>query len=567
MLQYILCALLLLCGSNLASAQATRITAGGTLPATCSVGSIYLKTGTGAGFYICYVTNTWELASAAGADGAVLFNDNGSIGGFGSWDGTTLALADGGYAASASLGPELLTNPDFTGSATGWTLGTGWSYGSDAVTHANGSTESLSQGITTIEGQTYQITITAAMGSIGGGRLEVFVGGVQAGSFADFDGTGPFVYTVVAADDTGVVLNPESDYEGTLTSVSLQSTTPANLLDLVGVTGAFTITGGGDLFATGTARFSGLTRFSEEVSFTGGLVVEAGEFSVNEEIEDGNPATILIERTGNTTSDTTGLLVQLVNDGDVTGPATQGGQFQLSVVGGTLDYTYGLIGQIVGEGSASTTTAHTLNGAYSAADTFHADTAYVNYLIATLTDSATVGNLFTDYQNVNIADTSVVTTLYGTYFVASRASGAEIGDAAAIWIGNLTGLVTTAGHSAYPFWYDGGGSDCSAGGVTRINDFGIFAYYNPCFDPYTPGSANFERIILRFGDTGVFGTDNIAYLGVEAGGTGTARAVELIGGGLRFQGTLVTPASTGTRYLCIDTNGIVTSSASACSGT
>lgn len=38
-------------------------------------------------------------------------------------------------------------------------------------------------------------------------------------------------------------------------------------------------------------------------------------------------------------------------------------------------------------------------------------------------------------------------------------------------------------------------------------------------------------------------------------------------GALKVNATAVTPATTGTRYLCIDTAGVVASSASACSGT
>lgn len=73
----------------------------------------------------------------------------------------------------------------------------------------------------------------------------------------------------------------------------------------------------------------------------------------------------------------------------------------------------------------------------------------------------------------------------------------------------------------YFLWYAGGGGDCNAGGVWRVNQFGILAYYNPCFATYTPGATNFERIIARWGDSGVFGSDNVAYIGVETGGTGT----------------------------------------------
>lgn len=52
--------------------------------------------------------------------------------------------------------------------------------------------------------------------------------------------------------------------------------------------------------------------------------------------------------------------------------------------------------------------------------------------------------------------------------------------------------------------------------------------------------------------------------------TGTSTALTLnntSAGTLTFGSNAVTPASSGTRYLCIDTSGVVTSSASACSGT
>lgn len=53
--------LLLLVLPRPASAQvSTRITSGGTLPTTCSVGGIFEKTGSSSGLYICLTTNTWS---------------------------------------------------------------------------------------------------------------------------------------------------------------------------------------------------------------------------------------------------------------------------------------------------------------------------------------------------------------------------------------------------------------------------------------------------------------------------------------------------------------------------
>ena len=52
--------------SVLLVAQATNIKSSGTLPTTCSVGNIYVKTGASSGFYICLSTNTWTQVGAGG---------------------------------------------------------------------------------------------------------------------------------------------------------------------------------------------------------------------------------------------------------------------------------------------------------------------------------------------------------------------------------------------------------------------------------------------------------------------------------------------------------------------
>lgn len=120
----------------------------------------------------------------------------------------------------------------------------------------------------------------------------------------------------------------------------------------------------------------------------------------------------------------------------------------------------------------------------------------------------------------------------------------------ALYIGDQTG--GSAASTCYAFWYD-------SPGVRRIKCDGIEAYYNPAFTKYTPGATNFERIILGQWNA------NVAQIGPEAGGTGTLRQLELMGASLKLDG--VTPAMSGTRYLCISTTGVVSSSALACSGT
>lgn len=60
----LLLAVELLAGSAIVCAQATRIQSSGTLPTNCTTGSIYQKTGTGAGLYVCTGTNTWSAVGS-----------------------------------------------------------------------------------------------------------------------------------------------------------------------------------------------------------------------------------------------------------------------------------------------------------------------------------------------------------------------------------------------------------------------------------------------------------------------------------------------------------------------
>lgn len=60
-------------------------------------------------------------------------------------------------------------------------------------------------------------------------------------------------------------------------------------------------------------------------------------------------------------------------------------------------------------------------------------------------------------------------------------------------------------------------------------------------------------------------TSGTKYLSLSHDGTNPI--IDSFSGALKFGSTAVTPASSGTRYLCISTAGVITSSASACSGT
>ncbi len=109
--------------------------------------------------------------------------------------------------------------------------------------------------------------------------------------------------------------------------------------------------------------------------------------------------------------------------------------------------------------------------------------------------------------------------------------------------GTITGLNVAfyatdfAGSStnAYYEWFD-------SRGVRRVREDNTFdsvgqaieALYNPQFTKYTPGAADYERVILGQWN------GNVAEIGVEKGGTGTLRVLRLIGASVALPGSTFT---------------------------
>lgn len=114
---------------------------------------------------------------------------------------------------------------------------------------------------------------------------------------------------------------------------------------------------------------------------------------------------------------------------------------------------------------------------------------------------------------------------YGFYVNASTAGGGTIDLQVAYWSAALTNATNN-----YYSWFD-------SRGVRRVKEDATFdsvgqaieALYNPQFTKYTPGAANYERVILGQWNS------NEAQIGTEAGGTGTLRRTALIGAGVDVQ--------------------------------
>ena len=96
---------------GLVAFQATHIQTSGTLPANCTIGDIYIKTGSGVGFYTCNATNTWTGPITGSGSGDVV-GPAGSVTdeALTRFDGTTGELLQGSLITLTDAG--VLTFPD-----------------------------------------------------------------------------------------------------------------------------------------------------------------------------------------------------------------------------------------------------------------------------------------------------------------------------------------------------------------------------------------------------------------------------------------------------------------------
>lgn len=122
-----LSALLMLAGFVGWFFQATHIQSSGTLPANCTIGDIYIKTGASVGFYTCNATNTWTGPITGGGSGdvsaAANIDDNTIVRGDGGVKGVQKSLITINDSGALGLpdGVKQTFNPD--GTSAGINLG------------------------------------------------------------------------------------------------------------------------------------------------------------------------------------------------------------------------------------------------------------------------------------------------------------------------------------------------------------------------------------------------------------------------------------------------------------
>lgn len=125
-----------------------------------------------------------------------------------------------------TLGPELISNGDFSSGATDWTSGANWNITSKA-THTPGSTDGLSSPLFSVDlGATYQITFV--LGNVIAGSLSVVA--LTPGEVSTADASGTYTFATIA-DITGnnqIAFNPSNDFAGDVLSVSAKLEIPTS---------------------------------------------------------------------------------------------------------------------------------------------------------------------------------------------------------------------------------------------------------------------------------------------------------------------------------------------------
>lgn len=122
---------------------------------------------------------------------------------------------------------ELVTNGTFTGSATGWTTGTGWSYLSNNIKAAN-ATGSLSQSVTLPVGAWCRATVNAV--ALTSGVANLTVAGSYIGSTISTTGVSAHSFYTGAGGAKTFAVSPSTTLDCTLDDISIQVETYGNII-------------------------------------------------------------------------------------------------------------------------------------------------------------------------------------------------------------------------------------------------------------------------------------------------------------------------------------------------
>jgi len=99
------------------------------------------------------------------------------------------------------LGNELVTNGDFSGGSTGWTLAASWSVASGIATKVAGVTDAIQQNISLVQGKHYKVTISAV--AVTGGSATIRMGN-NSTVLATISANGDYEFILTPAGTNGI---------------------------------------------------------------------------------------------------------------------------------------------------------------------------------------------------------------------------------------------------------------------------------------------------------------------------------------------------------------------------
>lgn len=160
-----------------------------------------------------------------------------------------------------------------------------------------------------------------------------------------------------------------------------------------------------------------------------------------------------------------------------------------------------------------------------------------------------VDNVYGAGVNIYNQGTGSITHGYGFYTKPFAGVGGNIGNFYGFYATPPQGTIgvnysfyaadqANPGGISYYSWFDSRGvGRCKEDNTFNSVGQSICAVYNPQFAKYTPSAANYERIVYGQWNS------NVAEIGTEAGGTGTLRALRLLGSEVDANANLVVSGS------------------------
>jgi len=147
-----------------------------------------------------------------------------------------------------TLGNEVLTNPNFTGNATGWTVPSGMAYSSNAVSKTSNGTGALTQNITAYIQREYLLTYI--LSNVTAGTVTPSVAGV---TLTARSANGTYTERFVAISSAQLAFTPSNTARFTIDTISLKPLTGSNTKSNIN-TGGLSVEGSWSNGSPGTTR-------------------------------------------------------------------------------------------------------------------------------------------------------------------------------------------------------------------------------------------------------------------------------------------------------------------------